>query len=32
MKMSITLLGFKTMLTEELGNSLEEDLRQMVVR
>ncbi|CAH8543097.1 unnamed protein product [Schistosoma guineensis] len=31
MKMSITLLGFKTMLTEELGNSLEEDLRQMVI-
>ncbi|CAH8549123.1 unnamed protein product [Schistosoma bovis] len=29
--MSITLLGFKTMLTEELGNSLEEDLRQMVI-
>ncbi|CAI2729190.1 unnamed protein product [Schistosoma spindalis] len=31
MKMSITLLSFKTMLTEELGNSLEEELKQMVI-
>uniref|UniRef100_A0A3Q0KMN0 Coiled-coil domain-containing protein n=2 Tax=Schistosoma mansoni TaxID=6183 RepID=A0A3Q0KMN0_SCHMA len=31
MKMSITLLGFKTLLTEELGDSLGEDLRQVVI-
>ncbi|CAH8550701.1 unnamed protein product [Schistosoma rodhaini] len=31
MKMSITLLGFKTLLTEELGDSLGEDLRHVVI-